>query len=303
MTGTPDRLAASHGDGSPGESAPHCTLCGGRSRRAFQRHGIWILDCLACGHRFAIPPALETHIETTYGDDYFSGGGAGYPDYLAESALLVAQGRRYGRLLRRYTPAGRLLDVGAAAGFLLSGLRDEGWDGWGVEPNGRMARHARERLRLSVVEDAFENLAPGTPLDVVTLIQVVAHLVDPAKSVEKLHELLRPGGACLVETWNWRSWPARLFGQSWHEYSPPSVLHWFTPDSLERLFSLKGFERVGIGRPQKWLQIGHARSLLTRIGQDSLAARVAAKAIGMVPAHLTVPYPSADLFWSVFRKI
>ena len=72
-----------------------CPLCGTPGRRRFAAHGIPILDCPACRHRFAglVPP--PTHIDTVYADAYFNGGGAGYPDYLAAvlySGLLAPGG-------------------------------------------------------------------------------------------------------------------------------------------------------------------------------------------------------------------
>ena len=72
------------------------------------------------------------HTQTVYGDDYFNSGGAGYPDYLGESKLLRAHGKRYANLLKRYIDTGTMLDVGAAAGFILQGFIDCGWKGCGI---------------------------------------------------------------------------------------------------------------------------------------------------------------------------
>ena len=66
------------------------------------------------------------------------------------------------------------------------------------------------------------------PYDLVVMLQVIAHLVDPLATGRRIAELLRPDGLWLVETWDRESRTARLFGRRWHEYSPPSVLHWFS---------------------------------------------------------------------------
>jgi hypothetical protein len=63
-------------------------------------------------------------------------------------------------MLKRFTPPGSVLDVGAAAGFLLAGLRQIGWSGSGVEPNDRMAEHARSQLGLNVRTGTLESLPP-----------------------------------------------------------------------------------------------------------------------------------------------
>jgi hypothetical protein len=106
-----------------------CPLCGQSSQRRFQKHGYWILDCNGCAHRFTELQPTSAHVANIYADSYFYGGGAGYPDYLAEAQLLRRQGQRYAALLKCYTPPGQMLDVGAAAGFVLQGFQDAGWQG------------------------------------------------------------------------------------------------------------------------------------------------------------------------------
>lgn len=285
-----------------GIACPACEVAQ-PSRKLFQKSGIWIEECPRCGHRFAQAPDSALHVAAVYGDDYFHGGGAGYSNYLSESRLLEAHGRRYGKLLKRFAQPGRLLDVGAAAGFILQGLREEGWDGVGVEPNAAMARHAREQLGIEVSATPFEEFQPDEPFDAITVIQVMAHFVAPRLAVERVFDLLKPGGIVVVETWNVRSWSARLFGTGWHEYSPPSVLQWWSPQTLGTLFERCGFQVVATGRPQKWIELGHAKSLIRHKAREgSVVAKVMSTGLAVVPDRLRVPYPSEDLFWTVFRK-
>lgn len=279
-----------------------CSICEGESKRSFDKNGILIYDCVACGHRFAHITEQESHVDTVYSDEYFSGGGAGYSDYVRESRLLFQHGKRYGKLLNRFTPAGRLLDVGAAAGFILQGLCSEGWTGRGVEPNTAMARYAAVHLGLDVVNCPFEMFPDDEPFDAISLIQVMAHFLDPKVAVDTVQRLLKPGGVCVVETWNVQSLSARLFGHAWHEYSPPSVVQWFSPNTLASLFESAGMKLIRTGRPAKWIELGHAKSLLQHKAAESLVARCLAGCLTLVPEKLAVPYPSEDLFWSVFRK-
>lgn len=300
------------GESLTGKSArpTGCPLCDTEPVRLFEKDGIPIWECPGCTHRFALPPEPETHVAEVYGDAYFHGGGAGYSDYLSESALLREHGRRYARLLSRHVKQpGTLLDVGAAAGFLLQGFRDAGWDGEGVEPNAAMARHAREQLGVPVTASSLEEFSPAAPAvsnasgyDVVSLIQVMAHFVDPNAAIERVAELVRPGGMCLVETWNVRSWTARLFGRQWHEYSPPSVLHWYSPTTLRRVFEPAGFHQIAQGRPGKWLNLGHAKSLLRHKLPSGVCRMGLDLTLGLLPDRWQVPYPSEDLFWALFQK-
>lgn len=279
-----------------------CSLCGETSRVLFEKHGVPVRECSSCSHRFALPPESDGHVDRVYNDDYFFGGGAGYDDYLSESKLLRAHGRRYAKLLSRFVKPGTVLDVGAAAGFVLQGLCDGGWTGEGLEPNDAVAEYGREQLGLNIHTGSLENFETDKPFDLVSMIQVMGHFVDPHEAAQKVASLVKPGGHCLIETWNVRSWTARAFGHSWHEYSPPSVLQWFSPETTTDLFGEFGFTPIAKGIPQKWLNAGHAKSLLRHKATESFPARVASGLSGVIPDRLNLPYPSEDLFWMLLRK-
>ncbi len=77
----------------------HCPLCTYWGHRLFQAHGYWIRECLTCSHRWAEVGSPLGHVDRVYVDSYFTGGEAGYPDYVNQDSLLLEHGRRYGRLL------------------------------------------------------------------------------------------------------------------------------------------------------------------------------------------------------------
>ncbi len=279
-----------------------CQICNGTMQPLFLKHRYWICGCPGCGHQSADAGNPAAPVEQIYGDEYFQGGGAGYSDYLAEKDLLRNHGQRYGRLLQKYMPAGTVLDVGAAAGFVLQGMVDVGWTGRGVEPNLRMSDHARTHLNLRVDTGALESFETGERFDLVTLIQVVAHFPDLRKALQVSSEVTRQGGFWLIETWNRDSWSARIFGRHWHEYSPPSVLHWFTPATLRNLVEPFGFSKIASGRPSKWLNGAHALSLLQYKLGGSMPGRLLAGAGKLIPRNVPLPYPADDLFWMLFQK-
>ncbi|MCE9534723.1 MAG: class I SAM-dependent methyltransferase [Planctomycetes bacterium] len=279
-----------------------CPLCGGDSVWRFAKDAIGIRDCQECGHRFAELKVEQDHASRHYGDDYFQGGGAGYSNYFSEERLLRAHGRRYARLFRRHSRPGKILDVGSAAGFILNGFAERGWQCTGIEPNDRMAAHARQQLGLDVRTGTLESITEVNAFDAVSMIQVVAHFADPMAAFEAAARATKPGGVWLIETWNLASVTARVFGRNWHEYSPPTVLHWFTPRTLSFALSCFGMRRVAIGKPAKWLDGEHAKGLVRHKLGVSHLGRLAKACLGLVPDRLPIPYPSEDLFWAVFRK-
>ena len=279
-----------------------CPICRKETTRLFLKHKWWIRECEWCTHRNAELEPTPLHLEQVYGDDYFDGGGSGYVDYFGEAKLLRQRGQWYACKLRRHMQPGRLLDVGAAAGFILQGFLDKEWQGDGIEPNVMMANHAKEALHLSVCTTSLEDYENDAQYDLVSMIQVIAHFFDLRQAMKKASTLTRSGGHLLIETWNYKSLTARFFGKSWHEYSPPSVLHWFSRESLRKLCLQFGFVEVASGRPSKWLKGGHARSLLNHTFEAMPGGRLFHPLTQLIPKELPIPYPSEDLFWALFQK-
>ena len=279
-----------------------CPICQNSSSRLFVKDAYWIHRCHSCGHQFVELEPSHDHTNTIYGDHYFTGGGAGYDNYLSEADLIRAHGKRYGQMLDAYMTPGSVLDVGAAGGFVLQGLFDCGWKGMGLEPNASMAAYARDQLGIPVAISSLEAFQSEDQFQLISMLQVVPHFANLRQALQAAASVTAPGGYWLVETWNRDSWTARCLGSKWHEYSPPSVLHWFSPEGLIQLAESYGFQEVARGRPHKWLNGGHAKSLLRAKCQETWWMRLALKAMGIIPDQLPIPYPAEDLFWMLFQN-
>src|SRR5262245_54153816 len=156
-----------------------CVICRHDSERLFEVSGYWIRRCESCGHQFAELGSATNHVERQYGDQYFTGGGAGYSNYLRDERLLIARGRWYANCIAAYCQPGTVCDVGAAAGFTLVGFHEAGWTAHGIEPNPRMAQYARQRFEVHVETGSFEDWQTESTSDLVTMLQVLPHFIDP----------------------------------------------------------------------------------------------------------------------------
>jgi len=261
-----------------------------------------IAECARCAHRYLDEQLAEDHTARHYSDDYFDGGGAGYTDYLVQEELIRSYGRRYADLVKRYVATGRLLDVGSAAGFLMKGFQDRDWNVMGLEPNASMAAEAMQRFGFKTTNSPIEESGIHAEFDLVTMVQVIAHFRDVACAVEKSAAALRPGGCLLVETWNFKSLPAEIFGNAWHEYSPPTVVNWFSPQSLNGLMTRFGMRRVGYGRPRKRITARHAASLIGHSIAKACGRRRSMSVPSLIPETIVLPYPSFDVFWALYRN-
>jgi SAM-dependent methyltransferase len=234
-----------------------------------------------------------------YDGSYFRGaGGSGYVDYLQQKKSLVARGRRYAglgsRLLGR---SGRLLDIGAAAGFTMAGCRDSGWDVEGVEPNLTMVEYGRDAEALTFHHGCIDDVDFSARYDCILFLQVLEHIGDPVSTLRKALSILNPGGIVIVETWNVNSWPAKFLKHRWHQCNPPSVVHWYSPGSLTKLFGKEGFRLAGIGRPFKTTPVSNAIALLTsKLPFIRHLKPITIRAL----AGVSLPYPPVDVFWAAY---
>lgn len=280
----------------------NCPICNNISSLKFKIAEFPILLCNACEHRFVGLTPGAGHVEKVYSDQYFFEGGAGYPDYTRQQDLLVRHGEYYAEKISKYMDAGSMIDIGAAAGFIMMGFKRRAWSVKGLEPNKTMVRYAREELGLNMVHGNLESFSDDEKYDLICLIQVIAHFYQLEDAFKNIDRMIKPEGRILVETWDSKSLTSRLFGKNWHEYSPPSTLHFFTRKSLDELLKRHGFVREAGGRPKKRIMGQHARELILHKTESSWWLSPIKWFAKLIPGKLILTYPAEDLFWALYRK-
>jgi 2-polyprenyl-3-methyl-5-hydroxy-6-metoxy-1,4-benzoquinol methylase len=131
--------------------------------------------------------------------------------------------------------SGSILDVGCATGEFLEVMQRRGWTAAGIEPNPAAAARARERFASDIVQGVplEEAVLPEASFDLITLWDVLEHLVDPAAALRGLARSLRPTGLLALGVPSLDSWDAHLFGPAWIGYDAPRHLYLF-PDAVLR---------------------------------------------------------------------
>jgi len=114
--------------------------------------------------------------------------------YSSHSVILARAGEGRGR---------RLLDVGAADGFLAEQLTARGYEVTGIEGDQGLAALAAGKCRSVVVADLERDLPDlDGPFDVIVYGDVLEHLKDPLRVLLTLNRLLSPGGTIIVSVPN-----------------------------------------------------------------------------------------------------
>ena len=147
----------------------------------------------------------------------------------------------------------RLLDVGAADGFLSSRLAEAGWRVTAIEGNPTLAAQARRWCETVIVADLNGELPElAGPFDAIVYGDVLEHLLDPERVCAALNRLLAIDGQVVMSMPNVAHLSVRLmllFGR--FEYASRGImdrthLHFFTLKRFCEFFQACGLrlERV-----------------------------------------------------------
>lgn len=171
---------------------------------------------------------------------------------------------------------GRLLDAGCGPGWTLEAFRAAGFEAIGVDASSRAVDEARSRgldARSLDIESqpASSVLGIDAIFDVVVMLEVLEHLVDPLGALAKALNLLAPAGRIVASLPNEIALPARLrvlcgrlpFGG----HDDPHVRH-FDASHARRLFDAAGL-RVHLERPIS--VVPPHRGLLRLLARPALA--------------------------------
>lgn len=226
-----------------------CPLCGASEfRTAFEEAPYSIRRCVRCGMAWTSPRLREDALQKLYGAPYWRSGSPktlGYHDYRGDQDLYVRTfHRRLDFVLADGPGGGRALDVGCAAGFCMQALRERGFEVHGVEVSPAIAAHAIERLRFETVHVGTLDTAPFPEawFDLITMWDVIEHVVDPRALLRRARALLKPGGKLVVETQDIDSVFARALGPRWHHYKHAEHIYHFNRSTLRTLLGQAGFE-------------------------------------------------------------
>jgi 2-polyprenyl-3-methyl-5-hydroxy-6-metoxy-1,4-benzoquinol methylase len=242
-----------------------CVICGGvlREQAAVRLGRSYLRACPACGSWTYFPRGDSAEQAALHdSEEYF-----GHPYFSVRRGVTEAQRRRCRDVFARISigvdiaalRGQRMLDIGCDTGTFLKAAEAEA----GIVPVGidvaeraiAACRDAGIEAYQATVEQAPPALA-GFP--VVTAIDLIEHVPDPASFLRAVRPRVRPGGVVYVETPNilstvyqfgrrlaqaTRGRPASLLERLF----PPQHVQYFTPDSLRGLAGRAGFEVLALG--------------------------------------------------------
>jgi len=228
-----------------------CNICGGVGgfKLVVIKNGYSIFKCPSCGVYFVSPQPSEKKLKEIYSFDkgYFK-----YTDF-DEKVLPAFLMERLKWLGSGDAENKKFLDVGCGTGAVVFFAEKMGYDAIGLEINDGAVKRMKNR-GINVVNSTLENFGgKKNSFDAIYLGDIIEHVKDPSRFLDKCSFLLKKGGRLLVATPNTNSFIAKyqlvldkLFGIPWGHVSPPHHLFEFSKESLIGILRSKNFEIEGV---------------------------------------------------------
>lgn len=252
-----------------------------------------VVVCNQCGMTYSNPIFSEERIIELYRNcriDEAEGGSE-------ESAIRVNM-RRYLERLRADSgkQSGRLLDIGCGLGYLLAEAQALGYDAIGVDPSEQAVAHAQARFgKDSAICAAYSReLFPPQSFDLITLVHVIDHVVDPRELLDLMHYHLKPGGYAFIATHNIESMLAKFTGKGFIAWSIQHVSY-FTPKTLQDMVRRSGLDPVSTRGSLTTYPLSHYAKNGIRNNWLRSATLGTLKALSLAEINLSFPFGNLEV--------
>jgi SAM-dependent methyltransferase len=141
-----------------------------------------------------------------------------------------------------------LLEVGCAAGPILTQFRAHGWRVRGIDPWQSVTEIGRRYFRLEIETGRIETsnaIEPETQ-DIVLAIDMLSFTAEPALVVKACFAALKQGGMLYLTVPNFGSTASLRDGWTWNYFVPDCYLSYFTAATLSRLIEEAGFDNIEV---------------------------------------------------------
>lgn len=188
------------------------------------------------------------------------------PDYEKEREQRHLQSKKiiflFNKELDNSTSPPTLLDIGAGSGIMVEAAFEAGFNAEGIEPSKWLAGIASQK-NLKVHTGTLPHKDISKKYDVVTIIDVIEHVVDPLNLLVEAKKHLSQNGILVIITPNVRSLAAICLKYKWWHYRVAHITY-FEKNNLDLLLSKIGLEAVKYKYPGWYFSYPYLRERLKK---------------------------------------
>lgn len=239
-----------------------CPFCRTKNPRVrYQYDNCAIVKCQKCGLMWLHPRPEQNQIYEIYNDmtyysneEFFSDDRSkiyGYVDYLAERLNKQYWYKRIIEKTKKKLQKSKdmdglnpsWLDVGCGLGFLMDMAFDLGFRVSGVEFSQSAIRYINSKYTFPVYYGMLSEIEFTEKYDVISMFDVIEHLLDPISDLKKMRTMITDDGFLLIQTMDSESLVSRLLGKKLEDFRRiREHLYFFSRDSLKSILDDCGWE-------------------------------------------------------------
>jgi SAM-dependent methyltransferase len=276
--------------------AVDCPVCGP------SRTQVWLEDgkptryvrCFGCGTVYASPRAPRS-LRYAWLDNTYS---------LSDDVFVLTETRRPALqlesvMIQRHVASGCMLDVGCSIGAFFTFFPPASWERYGVELSPSAAKYAAEKYQCEVkVGTLREGAYEEGYFNLVSLIDTLYYVDDPAGEFQEMYRILKPGGYLAVELAGQAYMLRRNYGlipwlidRRWSRATTDSsYIYWFNPTGLQRMMENCGFKITAwyvVPSPRRANPVTHL-AIQSHYRVASFMAKISYRTLTWAPKYLCV---------------
>lgn len=262
-----------------------------------------LLKCGSCGFVTANMEIDTKILQETYTENYFKG--EEYVDYLRDKDILQTNFRKRLRsILKKFNKSGitSALEIGCAYGFFAEILTREikGVDYVGYDVVPEAIAYGKNELKQNIVCGDYLQAKVEKGVSDIFMWDVIEHLPNPEKFIEKAAGELKQGGRIYITTGDIECFVPRMQKAKWRMIHPPSHLHYFSKRTLSKLLEKNGFKIVEVSYPPVYRSIRLIYYSLFMLRKKYPG--IVEKIYNLIPSKMNIGVNTYDIMFLIAEK-
>ncbi|MEW6418480.1 MAG: class I SAM-dependent methyltransferase [Nitrospirota bacterium] len=254
-----------------------CNICQSEDIDNFLKKNYWEFGyCRNCGIVFLKNIPSDEDIKNIYNNFYFKDGQK-FPTegFKLDNNPAYINAKKRLKIIREIGPErGRLLDIGCGTGIFLK-IASFFYESIGFDISRCATELAVKNLGVKAICGTIFDIDFRSQLfDVITMWDVIEHLKDPNNYIEKVSQIIRPGGLLVLSTGNIKSLMFRIQKKNWHLLTPPQHLFYFSPQTISVLLKNHGFKIIKISYNGQYTNVGYIVNKLKQLHNKNKLIRL-----------------------------
>src|SRR3989344_260813 len=162
-----------------------------------------------------------------------------FENYKKDEGRLRKRFKKLTVKITAHKKSGSVLDVGAGFGLFSSELNKTGDFNFDLIEPGLKLRYVG-KLEKKIYPLNFEKFKAGRKYDIILMMDVLEHYINPLKNLEKAKRLLKKEGILVIQTPNYKSLMASIC-RDWAWWMVEDHKFFFSPKSLRLILEKAGF--------------------------------------------------------------